>query len=63
MFSKDKVENELLGGSRVKSQKGERSLLMAWRPIFAKDLWHVSQDGDCWYFGCLISIGEDYAIR
>ena len=37
MFSKGKMENELLGGSRVKQQKGERSLLMAWKLISIRD--------------------------
>jgi len=57
------VENELLWGGRVKSQKGERSLLMVWRLISTKDSWHVSEGGECWYLECLTSIREDYATK
>jgi len=60
MFSKGNVENKLLGGSRMKSQKGERNLLMVWKPISIRDSCHMSQGGECWYFGYLISIGEGY---
>ena len=38
MFSKGKVENELLGGSRVKSQKGRENLIDGVEANFYKGL-------------------------
>ena len=63
MFNNGKVENGLLGGSHVKSPKGERSLLIVWRLISTNGSWHVSQGWDCWYFGCLTSIREDSTTK
>ena len=60
MLSKDKVENGLLGESCVKSQKRGENLFDSRRPISTKDSWNVRE---CWYFGCLTFIGEDYSRR
>ena len=36
---------------------------MVWRSISTRDSQYVSQCGDCQYFRCFTSIGEDYAPR
>ena len=47
----------------MKSQKGRERIVNKARPISTKGQMNTSQGGDCYYFECLIFIGEEFRFR